>query len=189
MKKLRGLQIISISVSVLAMVMGGYGLFYATQPLLAQEQTEESPVCKDAMEIYIGERTKAFGDKVDGILGGKEQNSNLLNDAMIEFRSFRSDLNKKFEELYFGEKAPTFVEKLPVFTECRNVVDEAIRAAQINFMNVMTLNSEVKKTARLIGKYRDLNEKIRNLAGQFAVFKGQFDALTTRIGFWTEQCL
>ncbi len=183
-KKLAILGSVVISTFLIA-----YVFFQFTTPLLAQEKEEDQEAdCKKKMSEYINTRTKTFGEKIDGLLLGQDPNSQLLDQAMITFREFRSDVLKEFEKNYLGEKKNNFARRLSTFSECLNLVDESLNDAQQTFMNLTTLNSHVKQSARLLTKFRALNDKLRNLVYQFGYLKGQFDSFATRIPYWSKQC-
>ena len=190
-----------------------------TMPLqvsFAEEEVETFSECKNAyINLYlsnnlndqdfdsneevieqINENIKGFDainaefiKRIDAKLKTTQPSSSLTNQMVREYVMYKKEINDEFAKFKINGTKTTFKEQQYVINVCIRDRDIAMKETKNYMMQFIKNNSAKKKSARLVEKFNQLNEKMQGFDSKLYTFYNLILTMKSKLPNFVKNCL
>ncbi len=176
-----------VTVLLAGMLVFGNGLVLWAQPDPSSTAAQgiapegaENIVCQAEMELYLQGELKSYRAWLEQHFQNKSSTASLLDSALGRYSQFREGAYKHYEKYFPHQGALQLTEGLEPGA-CRKMIEDATATARRLLESKARSTSAVKKTTALIGKYQEINGKLRLLNQTFLTMKAYLTTFSDKL--------
>lgn len=150
-------------------------------------ERDKSDKCIEHMKTFMAAKKVDFAAFMNEHFRSGSPTSDLADAAIAKYRQYRTEVNA--EMLTFSPEANKVIQvAINENPKCAAAVTEDFNLMRSAIRQHIVQNAYAKKSTRLVDKYKQINNELKNLNFTIAQTYGYFAALSQKLPCYTEEC-
>ena len=175
-----------IGVLLAFVLVGGMVASFVPAPkATAKEYTYDT--CQQELAVTLEWRSLEFSVYLDRHFQSKDNNTDLIAEAINGYREFRNEVMAELGKYKVGILPNT--EQLQAYDGCIRLAQKYIANAKTMLKKHVLTVSKIKQTTILLEKYKSINEKLSEMNMTIAKIIGAFETMKNKLPGYLKDCL